>query len=39
MLELVLERFLFSSRWLLAPFYAGLVVTLVVLLIKVYPQA
>src|SRR5215213_10130482 len=34
MLERLLERFLFSSRWLLAPFYAGLVLTLVVLLIK-----
>lgn len=34
MLERLLERFLFSSRWLLAPFYAGLVLALVVLLIK-----
>src|SRR5215208_8244757 len=34
MLERLLERFLFSSRWLLAPFYAGLVLTLVVLVIK-----
>ena len=34
MLERLLERFLFSSRWLLAPFYAGLVLSLVVLLIK-----
>ena len=34
MLERWLERFLFSSRWLLAPFYVGLVFTLVVLLIK-----
>src|SRR3954453_21783227 len=34
MLERLLERFLFSSRWLLAPFYVGLVFTLVVLLIK-----
>lgn len=34
MLERVLERFLFSSRWLLAPFYAGLVVGLAVLLLK-----
>jgi uncharacterized membrane protein YqhA len=25
MLERALESFLFSSRWLLAPFYAGLV--------------
>jgi uncharacterized protein (TIGR00645 family) len=34
MLERLIERFLFSSRWLLAPFYVGLVFTLVVLLIK-----
>ena len=34
MLERLLERFLFSSRWLLAPFYAGLVVALAVLLLK-----
>ena len=34
MLERWLERFLFSSRWLLAPFFAGLVLSLVVLLIK-----
>jgi uncharacterized protein (TIGR00645 family) len=29
-----IERIIFSSRWLLAPFYLGLVVALVVLLIK-----
>jgi uncharacterized protein (TIGR00645 family) len=34
MLERLLERFLFSSRWLLAPFYMALVVALVVLLLK-----
>lgn len=34
MIERVLERFLFSSRWLLAPFYVMLVATLGVLLIK-----
>jgi uncharacterized protein (TIGR00645 family) len=34
MIERVLERILFSSRWLLAPFYLGLVVTLLVLLVK-----
>src|SRR6476660_394938 len=34
MLERLLERFLFSSRWLLAPFYAGLVLALAVLLPK-----
>jgi len=33
-MERLLERFLFSSRWLLAPFYVGLVFTLIVLLIK-----
>ena len=32
--ERLLERFLFSSRWLLAPFYVGLVFALVVLLLK-----
>lgn len=34
MVERTLERFLFSSRWLLAPFYVGLVITLAVLLLK-----
>ena len=34
MIERILERFLFSSRWLLAPFYAALVVALAVLLLK-----
>ena len=34
LLERTLERFLFSSRWLLAPFYVALVVALVVLLLK-----
>jgi uncharacterized protein (TIGR00645 family) len=29
-----LERFIFASRWLMAPFYLGLVVSLVLLLIK-----
>ncbi|GAA4194510.1 TIGR00645 family protein [Gryllotalpicola kribbensis] len=33
-IEQVLESFLFSSRWLLAPLYVGLVVALVVVLIK-----
>jgi uncharacterized protein (TIGR00645 family) len=32
--ERVLERFLFNSRWLMAPFYIGLVVSLLVLLLK-----
>jgi uncharacterized protein (TIGR00645 family) len=34
MIERALERILFSSRWLLAPFYLGLVVALGVLLLK-----
>jgi uncharacterized protein (TIGR00645 family) len=34
MVERNLERFLFASRWLLAPFYAGLVFALAVLLFK-----
>lgn len=33
-IERSLETFLFSSRWLLAPFYVALTVTLVILLIK-----
>jgi uncharacterized protein (TIGR00645 family) len=33
-MEKLLETFLFSSRWLLAPFYVGLVVALVMLLLK-----
>jgi uncharacterized protein (TIGR00645 family) len=32
--ERVVERAIFASRWLLAPFYLGLAVSLVVLLIK-----
>jgi uncharacterized protein (TIGR00645 family) len=34
MIEKLLERFLFASRWLLAPFYVMLVIALVALLIK-----
>ncbi|MCU0820247.1 MAG: TIGR00645 family protein [Beijerinckiaceae bacterium] len=34
MIERVLERFLFASRWLLAPFYVMLVAALGVLLLK-----
>jgi len=33
-LERLLEGFLFNSRWLMAPFYVGLVVSLLVLLYK-----
>lgn len=32
-LERILERLLFNSRWLLAPFYVGLVISLVMLLV------
>jgi uncharacterized protein (TIGR00645 family) len=32
--EIALENLLFSSRWLLAPFYFGLALSLVILLIK-----
>jgi len=32
------ERFLFASRWLLAPFYIGLVVALVVILVKFFQE-
>jgi uncharacterized protein (TIGR00645 family) len=32
-LEILLERVLFNSRWLLAPFYIGLVVSLLMLLV------
>jgi uncharacterized protein (TIGR00645 family) len=34
MIERYLEKFLFASRWLLAPFYAALVISLAGLLIK-----
>ncbi|MFZ4531407.1 MAG: TIGR00645 family protein [Alsobacter sp.] len=34
MIERALERFLFASRWLLAPFYVALVIGLVVLMVK-----
>ena len=32
------ERFMFGSRWLLAPFYVGLVVALVVILVKFFEE-
>jgi uncharacterized protein (TIGR00645 family) len=38
MLERVLERFLFASRWLLAPFYVALVVGIVGLLLKSFQE-
>jgi len=34
MIERTLERVIFASRWLLAPFYLGLVVTLALLAVK-----
>ena len=34
MIERALERFLFASRWLLAPFYVGLVLALALLVVK-----
>lgn len=34
MIEHALERLIFASRWVLAPFYLGLVVALVMLLVK-----
>jgi uncharacterized protein (TIGR00645 family) len=34
MIESWLERFLFSSRWLLAPLYVGLVISLLMLVVK-----
>jgi uncharacterized protein (TIGR00645 family) len=34
MLERPTERFLFASRWFMAPFYLGLALSLVVLLVK-----
>ena len=33
-----IERTIFSSRWLLAPFYVGLVAALVVLLLKFFQE-
>ena len=38
MLERLVERLLFSSRWLLAPIYLGLSLTLVVLGIKFFQE-
>ena len=33
-MERILERFIFASRWVLAPFYVGLIVALAMLLVK-----
>jgi uncharacterized protein (TIGR00645 family) len=37
-LELIFEHFIFHSRWLLAPFYVGLIVALFVLLVHFFHQ-
>ncbi len=37
-LENILEGWLFNSRWLLAPFYGGLVLGIVILLIKFFQE-
>jgi uncharacterized protein (TIGR00645 family) len=37
-LEHMLERVMFGSRWLLAPFYLGLTFALVILLVKFFQQ-
>jgi uncharacterized protein (TIGR00645 family) len=37
-LELILEQFIFHSRWLLAPFYVGLVLALALLLVHFIHQ-
>ena len=34
MIERALEKFLFASRWLLAPFYVALVISLALMLMK-----
>ena len=38
MIERAFERFLFASRWLLAPFYAALIVGLLALLVKLVQE-
>ena len=35
-LERVVEKFIFRSRWLLAPFFIGLLVAVVLLLLKFF---
>jgi len=37
-IEIFLERVMFASRWLMAPFYLGLVICLVVLLITFFSE-
>lgn len=36
--ELALEKFIFSSRWILVPFFLGLIVSMLVLLIKFFKE-
>lgn len=36
--ELLLERFMFNSRWLLVPIYVGLVLTIGLLLVKFFKE-
>jgi len=37
-LEIALEKFIFSSRWLLVPFFLGLIVGMAVMLIKFFKE-
>ena len=37
MFEKAVERLIFTSRWLMAPFYLGLIAVLAVLVIKFAP--
>lgn len=39
MLERIIERLLYASRWLLAPIYLGLSLTLIVVVIKFFQEA
>ncbi|MEZ5646008.1 MAG: TIGR00645 family protein [Burkholderiaceae bacterium] len=36
--EVLLEKFIFSSRWLLVPFFLGLIVGMLVLLVKFFKE-
>jgi uncharacterized protein (TIGR00645 family) len=38
MIERALEKFLFASRWLLAPFYVALVISLALMLMKTFQE-
>lgn len=37
-IEIALERFIFSSRWILVPFFLGLIVSMLVLLLKFFKE-